>query len=67
MTASPLLLVEPSEQLRLEIFRDLPNPRSWLETPHDLLGGATPEQKIQAGELEEVRNLLYSILYIGIS
>lgn len=28
---------------------------------------ATPEQKIQAGELDEVRSLLYSILYIGIS
>jgi Protein of unknown function (DUF2384) len=68
MTASPIVLLRPdAEELRLEIVRDLPNGQSWLETPHDLLGGVTPEQKIRAGELDDVRNLLYSILYIGIS
>ena len=34
-------------------------------TPHQLLGGGTPRERILAGDVEGVRNLLHSILYIG--
>lgn len=64
---TPILKRDEADELRLEILRDLPNAQQWLNTPHPLLGGVTPEQKIQAGELEKVQDLLYSILYVGIS
>lgn len=56
-----------ASSLRLEISNLLPEAKEWLNTPHDLLGGDTPEQRIAAGDLESVRHLLYSIVYIGIS
>ena len=42
-----------------------PYGQEWLMTPHQLLGGGTPEERILAGDVEGVRNLLISILYIG--
>jgi hypothetical protein len=56
-----------AEELRREILSELPEGRMWLLARHELLGGATPEEKIEAGELLAVRDLLYSILYVGIS
>ena len=54
-------------QLRQEICEKLPNGSEWLNTPHELLGGQTPEQRLIAGDYEAVRNLFESILFIGIS
>ena len=54
-------------KLRLDICEKLPNGSEWLNTPHELLGGQTPEQRLIAGDFEAVRNLFESILYIGIS
>ncbi len=54
-------------QLRQEISEALPNGSEWLNTPHPLLAGETPEQRLIAGDYDAVRNLFYSILYIGIS
>ena len=57
----------PADELRREILTLLPNGSDWLQTPHELLGGQTPEEKIVAGDLPAVQNLVDSILYIGIS
>jgi len=38
-----------------------------LLTPHQLLGGDTPEQRILAGDIESVQNLFLSILYAGVA
>lgn len=57
----------PGDELRREILRTLPHGSDWLKTPHELLGGQTPEEKILAGDLQSVQNLVDSILYIGIS
>jgi hypothetical protein len=57
---------DEAEALRTEVCNALPYGRDWLVTPHQLLGGDTPEDRILAGDLEAVRNLLHSILYIGV-
>jgi hypothetical protein len=63
----------PSEEdlhisdLRREIIEKLPYGAEWLATPHELLGGATPDERLSTGGYEEVRQLFYSIVYIGIS
>ena len=53
--------------MRQEICEKLPNGSEWLMTPHELLAGQTPEQRLIAGDHDAVRNLFESILYIGIS
>jgi hypothetical protein len=54
-------------ELVSEIRQILPYADDWLQTPHSLLGGDTPEQRLLAGDIERVRNLFESILYIGIT
>jgi len=56
-----------ADALRAEICTMLPYGRDWLTAPHQLLGGDTPEQRIVAGDIESVRNLFHSILYVGIT
>jgi hypothetical protein len=56
-----------AEKLLEEIRSSRPWGDVWLKTPHALLGGESPEQKIISGDLESVRNLFESILYIGIT
>jgi len=41
--------------------------QDWLTTPHQLLGGDTPEARILAGDLEAVSSLLQSVLYVGVT
>lgn len=53
--------------LRQEIIEKLPYGDYWLTTPHALLGGQSPEQRLAAGDYDAVRNLVYSILYIGMT
>ena len=55
-----------AEELRAEVISELPNGATWLVTPHELLGGLSPEQKMQHGGISAVRDLVYSILYVGI-
>jgi len=50
-----------------EIQRALPDAEDWLDSPHGLLGGETPKQRILAGDIERVRNLFESILYVGVT
>jgi hypothetical protein len=57
---------DDAEALRVEIRKSLPYGQDWLLTPHQLLGGDTPEESILAGDLDAVRNLLHSILYVGV-
>jgi hypothetical protein len=52
-------------ELREEIINELPDGAEWLETPHLMLSGRTPEQAIKDGDLDTVQNLLDSILYVG--
>jgi len=54
-------------KLRQEICEKLPNGGEWLNMPHELLAGQTPEQRLIAGDYDSVLNLFESILYIGIS
>lgn len=54
-----------AEALRREILEELPNAEQWLRTPHSFLDGQSPEERIAAGDLDSVRSLLHSILYIG--
>lgn len=54
------------EELRARIVSELPNGAEWLKTSHWMLGGETPEDRIQAGDVESVHHLLQSILYVGI-
>ena len=54
-------------KLREEICEKLPSGRDWLNTPHALLAGKSPEQLLTEGDYDSVHNLLHSILYIGIS
>jgi hypothetical protein len=57
---------ELASELQAEIISQLPNGAEWLKTPHQLLGGETPEERISADDLDSVRHLLHSILYIGV-
>jgi hypothetical protein len=67
-SACPLPYMDPNAEALLEEIREkLPFADDWLQTPHALLGGDTPEQRIVAGDLDGVRNLFESILYIGIT
>jgi Protein of unknown function (DUF2384) len=52
--------------LRMEIRNTLPFGGDWLVTPHPLLGGDTPEDRMLPADLESVRNLFHSVLYIGV-
>ncbi len=54
------------EKLRDEIIEALPDGREWLATPNVRLRGRTPEQAIANGDLVAVRNVFYSIVYVGI-
>ena len=60
------ILNDEGEALRREILIELPYGQDWLVTPHKLLGGDTPEERILAGDVEGVKHLLHSILYIGV-
>jgi hypothetical protein len=55
-----------AEKLRFEIIEALPDGREWLETPNVRLRGRTPEQAIADSDLLAVRNVFYSIVYVGI-
>jgi hypothetical protein len=57
---------DEAEALRMQVRNALPYGIDWLVTPHQLLGGDTPQERILAGDLENVRNLLHSILCIGV-
>jgi hypothetical protein len=57
---------DEAEALRIEIRSALPYGSDWLVTPHQLLAGDTPQGRILAGDLESVRSLFHSILYIGV-
>jgi hypothetical protein len=67
-SACPSSAMDPkAAELVAEIKRTLPNADDWLYSPHSLLGGETPAQRILAGDIDRVRNLFESILYIGIT
>lgn len=64
----PLFLMDPkATELVSEIRQTLPYADDWLKTPHSLLGGDTPEERLLAGDIERVRNLVESIFYVGIT
>jgi hypothetical protein len=58
---------DEAEALRMEIRNALPYGGDWLVTPYQLLGGDTPADHMLAGDLESVRDLFHSILYIGVA
>jgi uncharacterized protein (DUF2384 family) len=39
------------------------DPDLWLDTPHQHLGGKTPNELIASGEVQPVRDLLRGIKY----
>lgn len=56
---------ETPAELRREIVERFGE--TWLHTEHALLGGLSPDQAIEAGDIKMVRSLLDLILYVGIS
>jgi antitoxin Xre/MbcA/ParS-like protein len=54
-----------ADGLRDMIINEFPNGVEWLHSPNMWLRGRTPEQTLADGDLEEIRELLDSILYVG--
>jgi hypothetical protein len=54
------------EDLRREILESVPYAEQWLSSPNMWLRGQTPEQMLAAGELNVVREIVDSILYVGV-
>jgi hypothetical protein len=63
--ATGMSMKQEGQALCEKIIEDLPDGVEWLQTPHRLLGGRTPEQAIRDGHLKAVEVLLYSIQYVG--
>jgi uncharacterized protein (DUF2384 family) len=57
------LLPDETPDLREEVKRLVADPDLWLDTPHDLLGGRTPNEVITQGDPQQVRDLLRAIKY----
>lgn len=54
-----------ADGLRDAIIDKLPHGVEWLHSPNMWLRGRTPEQTLAGGDLEEILELLDSILYVG--
>ena len=50
-----------------EIDALLPDGERWRKTPHTLLDGDTPDERIAKSDEKSVQELLASILYVGVS
>ena len=50
-------------QFREEVKRLVTDPDLWLDTPHEILGGRTPNEVIARGDPQRVRDLLRAIKY----
>jgi hypothetical protein len=57
------LLPDETPDLREEVKRLVADPDLWLDTPHELLGGWTPNEVIVQGDPQRVRDLLRAIKY----
>ena len=57
------LLPDEIPDLREEVKRLVADPELWLDTPHELLGGQTPNEVIMQGDPQRVRDLLRAIKY----
>lgn len=57
------LLPDEMPDLHEEVKRVVADPDLWLDTPHELLGGRTPNEVITQGEAQRVRDLLRAIKY----
>lgn len=57
------LLPDEMPDLREEVKRLVADPDLWLDTPHELLGGQTPNEVIMQGDPQRVRDLLRAIKY----
>ena len=57
------LLPDELPDLREEVKRLVADPELWLDTPHELLGGRTPNEVITQGDPQHVRDLLRAIKY----
>jgi hypothetical protein len=54
-------------ELLEEIRQTFPYAEDWLQSPHSMLGGETPTQRILAGDTDRVRNLFELMVYVGIT
>lgn len=61
------LLPDETPDLREEVKRVVADPDLWLDTPHELLGGRTPNEVIAQGDPQRVRDLLRAIKYGGMA
>ena len=61
------LLPDEMPDLREEVKRVVADPDLWLDTPHELLGGRTPNEVIAQGDPQQVRDLLRAIKYGGMA
>jgi len=53
-------------ELLEEIRIILPDAENWLQSPQRMLGDETPAHRIQAGDIERVRNLFELTVYVGV-
>lgn len=57
------LLPDETPDIFEEVKRLIAEPHLWLDTPHELLGGKTPNEVMEEGGTQRVRDLLRAIKY----
>ena len=57
------LLPDETPDILEEVKLLVAEPNLWLDTPHQLLGGKTPNEVIAQGDTQRVRDLLRAIKY----
>ena len=57
------LFLDEVPDIREEVKRLVTDPALWLDTPHQHLGGKTPNEVMASGEVQPVRDLLRGIKY----
>ncbi len=62
-TATNGVLPEEEQDIRKEVAKLIKEPKRWLESPNNLLGGQKPNDLIGTEREEHVRNLLRAIKY----
>jgi len=56
-----------AEALEAEIRQVIPDAETWLTTPNSALFGHAPAELMEEGRLGPIRELLYSVVHVGVS
>ncbi len=63
--ADPLTPLPDEQSILQEAGKIFSNVPEWLTQQHPMLGGRTPEECLDAGDEQSVRDLLRSIKFVG--